>query len=174
MTDAEKRPPYILVADDYSTAARTAADAAIRIARIQNLAIRGLYVVDEVLALDTYANYHTELPFVSRKSNGERREPGSRAELMRWFETQGEVALNRLQSACVEAGVPVDTSLIAGGVPEMVIRDAARAQMLALGRRDLQFPQNCASGASAYARGRLDKPLPESPAVGLSRPGALR
>lgn len=135
MTDAEKRPPYILVADDYSTAARTAADAAIRIARIQNLAIRGLYVVDEVLALDTYANYHAELPFVSRKSNGQRREPGSRAELMRWFETQGEVALNRLQSACVEAGVPVDTSLIAGGVPEMVIRDAARAQMLALGRR---------------------------------------
>lgn len=134
MTDSEKRP-YILVADDYSAAARAAADAAIRIARIENLAIRGLYVVDEALALDTYANYHAELPFVSRQSNGQPREPGSRAELLNWFETQGSFALERLQSACKAAGVPVDTSLLAGGVPEMLIRGAARAQLLALGRR---------------------------------------
>lgn len=135
MTDAENRSPYILVADDYSADARAAADAAIKIAQNQNLAIRGLYVVDEVLALDTYANYHAELLLPPRKSNGERREPGSRAELMSWFETQGEAALNRLQTACDEAGVPVTTSLLAGGVPEMVIRCAAQAQMLALGRR---------------------------------------
>lgn len=135
MTDAEKEQPYILVADDYSTAAWAAADAAIRIARIENLAIRGLYVVDEVLALDTYANYHAELPFLSRQSNGEHREPSSRAELLSWFETQGSFELKRLQSACAEAAVPMDTSLLAGGVPEMVIRGAARAQMLALGRR---------------------------------------
>jgi nucleotide-binding universal stress UspA family protein len=135
MTDAEKEQPYILVADDYSAAARAAADAAIRIARIENLAIRGLYVVDGALALDTYANYHAELPFLSRQSNGDRREPNSRAELLSWFESQGSFALNRLHSACREAGVPVDTSLLAGGVPEMVTRGAARAQMLALGRR---------------------------------------
>ncbi|MEJ2168292.1 MAG: universal stress protein, partial [Desulfobacterales bacterium] len=40
-----------------------------------------------------------------------------------------------LQTACDEAGVPVTTSLLVGGVPEMVLRYAAQAQMLALGRR---------------------------------------
>ena len=135
MTNAENRLPYILVADDDSSDARAAADAAIRLARNQNLAIRGLYVVDEVLALDAYANSHAELPLLSRATNGDLREPTSRAELMSWFETQGTVALNWLQTACAEAGVPVTTSLLAGGVPEMVIREAAQAQMLALGRR---------------------------------------
>ncbi len=135
MTDAENRPPYILVADDYSTEAQAAAQAAIQIARNQNLAVRGLYVVDEVLALDTYANYHAELPLLSRTSNGDHREPTSRAELLSWFQSQGEAALNRLQNACAEAGVPVSAKLLAGGVPEMVIREAAQAQMLALGRR---------------------------------------
>jgi nucleotide-binding universal stress UspA family protein len=135
MTDVENGLPYILVAVDYSTEARAAAEAAIQIARNQNLAIRGLYVVDEVLALDAYANYHAELPLLYRATNGDLREPTSRAELMSWFETQGNVALNWLQTACAEAGVPVSTSLLAGGVPEMVIREAAQAQMLALGRR---------------------------------------
>jgi nucleotide-binding universal stress UspA family protein len=135
MTETENRPPCILVANDYSTEAQAAAEAAIQIARRQNLAIQGLYVVDEVLALDTYANYQAELPPLTSASNGGRREPTSSAELMRWFETQGNVALNWLQTACAEAGVPVTTSLLAGGVPEMVIREAAQAQMLALGRR---------------------------------------
>jgi len=135
MPDTANRSPYILVAEDYSTEARAAADAALQIARNQNLAIQGLYVVDEGLALDTYANYHAELPLLSRTSDGERREPNSRAELLRWFETQAEIAFNWLQTAGAEAGVPVTTKLLAGGVPEMVIRSAAQAQMLALGRR---------------------------------------
>jgi nucleotide-binding universal stress UspA family protein len=135
MPDKSNSSPYILVADDDSTEARAAAEAALQIARMQHLKIQGLYVVDEVLALDAYASYHAELPHLPRKSNGERREPNSRAELMRWFETQGKVALNWLQAACTEAGVPVTTNLLAGGVPEMVIRSASRAQMLALGRR---------------------------------------
>jgi nucleotide-binding universal stress UspA family protein len=135
MTDAENKLPYILVADDYSTEARAAADAAVQIARNQNLVLRGLYVVDEVLALDTYANYQAELSVPSRASNGDRREPTSRAELMSWFETQGEVALHWLKTACAEAGVPVTTRLLAGGVSELVLQDAARAQLLAIGRR---------------------------------------
>lgn len=135
MTDTENRSPYILVADDNSTEARGAADAAIQIAQNQNLAIRGLYVVDEALALDTYANYHAELPLLPMAYSADSREPTSRAELMSWFETQGEVVLNWLQTACDAVGVPGSTQLLAGGVPEMVIRDAAQAQMLALGRR---------------------------------------
>jgi nucleotide-binding universal stress UspA family protein len=135
MPDKSNCSPYILVADDYSAEARAAAEAALQIARIQHLKIQGLYVVDEVLALETYADYHAELPLLPRKSNGERQEPNSRAELMSWFETQGKVALNWLQAACTEAGVPVTTNLLVGGIPEMVIRSAAGAQMLALGRR---------------------------------------
>jgi len=103
MPEESNCSPYILVADDYSTEARTAAEAALQIARIQHLEIQGLYVVDEVLALDTYGNYHAELPLLPRKPNGEQREPTSRAELMSWLETHGRVALNWLQAACTEA-----------------------------------------------------------------------
>ena len=135
MPEESNCSPYILVADDYSAEARAAADAALQIARIQHLEIQGLYVVDEVLALDTYANYRAELPLLPRKANGELREPASRAELISWFETHGKVALNWLQAAGAEAGVPVTTNLLAGGIPEMVIRISSRAQLLALGRR---------------------------------------
>jgi len=135
MTNAANETPYILAADDHSVEARSAVNAACQIARKQNLMIRGLYVVDEVLVLDTYADYHAELPMLSIEPNGDVRKPTSRAELMRWFETQGEAALGRLESACAEAGVPITTKLLAGGVSQLVVREAAQAQMLALGRR---------------------------------------
>jgi hypothetical protein len=104
MTFAENRSPYILIADDHSLEARAAANAAFQIARNLNLTIWGLYVIDDVLALDTYANYHAELPDLSFSSNGSNREPTSRAELMSWFETQGKVALHWLETACTDAG----------------------------------------------------------------------
>jgi nucleotide-binding universal stress UspA family protein len=135
MTDIENKPPYILVADDYSLEARAAAKAAFQIARNQDLAIRGLYVVDEVLALDTYANYHVELPDLSSTSSNNSRKPTSRAELMVWFETQGEIALDWLVSAGAEAGVPVTTKLLAGGVADLVLHETSQAQLLAIGRR---------------------------------------
>jgi nucleotide-binding universal stress UspA family protein len=135
MTDKKCRLPYILVADDHSLEARMAANAAFQIARNQDLAIRGLYVVEEALALDTYANYHAELSVLSYGSNDSGREPTSRAELMRWFENQGTVALQWLETACTNAGVPVTTKTLAGGVSELVLRDAAQARLLAIGRR---------------------------------------
>jgi len=135
MTNTKCRLPYILVADDFSVESRAAADAALQIARNQDLTIEGLYVVEEVLALDTYANYHAELSVLSNGSNDSGREPTSRAELVNWFENQGKVALNWLESAGTEAGVPVTTKLLAGGVSELVLRDAAQARLLAIGRR---------------------------------------
>lgn len=135
MTDTENRPACILVADDDSTEARAAADAAVRIARNQNVVLRGLYVVDEVLALDTYADYHAELGVPAKASKSDRREPTSRAELIRWFETQGEVALRWLETAGAEAEVAVTTRLLAGGVSELVLREAAQVELLAIGRR---------------------------------------
>ena len=135
MTDLENNPPYILVADDHSLEARAAAGTAFQIAQNQNLAIRGLYIIDEVLALDTYANYYAELPDLSIASNDTGREPASRAELMIWLETQGEIALDWLVTAGAEAGVPVTTKLLAGGVVELILRETAQAKLLAIGRR---------------------------------------
>jgi len=63
---------------------------------------------------------------------GNIREPTSRAELMSWFETQGRAALHWLETECTDAGVPLSTKLLAGGVSELVLRDAAQAQLLPL------------------------------------------
>ena len=134
MTNKECALPHILVADDDSSEAHAAAKAAFQIAKVQDLAVRGLYVVDESLALDTYASYHSELPIL-QDSNDYDREPKSRAELMRWFEKQGTLTLDWLQTAGKAAGVSVNTELLAGGVSELVLRHAAKARLLAIGRR---------------------------------------
>jgi len=134
MTDKECGLPHILVADDDSSEARAAAQVAFQIARVQDLAIRGLYVADESLALDTYASYYSELPIL-QDSNDYDREPKSRAELMRWFEKQGTLTLDWLQTAGKAAGVSLNTELLAGGVSELVLRHAAKARLLAIGRR---------------------------------------
>jgi nucleotide-binding universal stress UspA family protein len=125
MTDKETN--RIVVAQDGSPAALAAAGIAIQIARSQDLFIHGLYVVDEALALDSYADYQHEL-----ESNGE---PASRAELLTWFEEQGDAALQMLEARCQATGVPVTAELLAGGVPEMVLRQSEQARLLAIGRR---------------------------------------
>jgi nucleotide-binding universal stress UspA family protein len=134
MTDKKCELPYILIADDDSSGARAAAKAAFQIARVQDLTIQGLYVADESLTLDTYASYRAELPLLL-ESDDYGREPKSRAELMLWFENQGTLALDWLQAKGKEAGVPVTTELLAGGVSELVLRNAAKARLLAIGRR---------------------------------------
>lgn len=127
MTGIQRGTNEIVVAQDGSTAALAAASIAIQIAQSQDLSVHGLYVVDEVLALDTYADYSREL--------GSTGEPASRAELLTWFEEQGDAALQMLEARCQDAGVPVTTELLAGGVPEMVLRESEQARLLAIGRR---------------------------------------
>lgn len=127
MIGIEDRTARIVVAQDGSPAARAAAGIAIQIARSQDWSVHGLYVVDETLALNTYADFRSEL------ESG--REPASRAELLSWFEAQGEVALELLEARCRAAGVPVSTEILAGGVPQMVLREAEGARLLAVGRR---------------------------------------
>jgi len=135
MTGTDNRSHFILVADDSSAGARAAADAAIRIARSQALSIRGLYVVDEALALDTYADYRSELPFFQKSMNRENREPSSRAELLTWLEAQGEMALRWLEARCVDSGVPANATVLAGGVTDLILQETSHAQLLAMGRR---------------------------------------
>jgi nucleotide-binding universal stress UspA family protein len=127
MTEIETGANEIVVAQDGSPAALAAAGIAIQIAQGQDLSVHGLYVVDETLALDTYADYRREL-----EGNGA---PASRAELLTWFEEQGDAALQRLEVRCQAAGVPVTAELVAGGVPEMVLRASEQARLLAIGRR---------------------------------------
>jgi nucleotide-binding universal stress UspA family protein len=117
----------VVVAQDGSAAALAAASIAIQIAQSQDLSVHGLYVVDETLALDSYADYRREL-----ENSGT---PSSRAELLTWFEKQGDAALQMLEIRCQAAGVPVTAELLAGGVTEMVLRESEGARLLAIGRR---------------------------------------
>lgn len=117
----------ILVAHDGSSAAMAAAEVAIQIAQSQNLSIRGLNVVEGALVLNMYANYHAEL--------GRPEEPTSRAELITWFEEQGDLALRGLEVRCRAANVPVTTQIRFGSVSALIRQEAAQGQMLALGRR---------------------------------------
>ena len=123
----KKGTSEILVAQDGSTSALAAAAIAIQIAQSQDLSVHGLYVVDEALALDTYADYRREL-----ECNGELT---SRAELLTWFEEEGDAALQMLEVRCQAAGVPMTAELLAGGVPEMVLRQSKQARLLAIGRQ---------------------------------------
>jgi nucleotide-binding universal stress UspA family protein len=127
MTELERGTNKVLVAQDGSSAALAAAGIAIQVARSQDLSVHGLYVVNETLALDTYADYRRELP-------GDV-EPVSRDELLTCFEGQGDAALLMLDVRCQAAGVPVTTELLAGGIPEMVLRESKQARLLAIGRR---------------------------------------
>jgi nucleotide-binding universal stress UspA family protein len=117
----------ILVAQDGSPAAQAAANVAIQIAQSRNLVIRGLYVVDEALVLDTYADYQTEL--------GDLEKPTSRDDLVARFRERGETALQLLAARCQAVGVPVTTEIEFGGVLELLLQEAAQVELLALGRR---------------------------------------
>jgi nucleotide-binding universal stress UspA family protein len=127
MPEIDSMPATILAALDGSSCAQAAAGVAIQIAQHQNVSIRGLYVVDEALALSTYANHQAEL--------GSGVQTTSHAELVTRFEEQGRAALEWLEARCVDADVLVTTDLLFGGVPELVLRAASRAKLLALGRR---------------------------------------
>jgi nucleotide-binding universal stress UspA family protein len=70
-------PDTILVALDGSPSAQAAASVAFEIAQSQNLRIQGLYVVDDTLVLNMYANYQAEL--------GSTREIASEADFVQLF-----------------------------------------------------------------------------------------
>jgi nucleotide-binding universal stress UspA family protein len=117
----------ILVAIDGSAPSRAAAQMGIQLAASQGLVVRGLYVVDEAMALDVYSEPERELDSSD--------ESLSRAGVIGEFEAQGERALDWLTDHGQEAGVPVSTEILVGGVPELLSREAAGARLLTIGRR---------------------------------------
>jgi nucleotide-binding universal stress UspA family protein len=127
MSEQTSKPDTILVAMDGSHLAQSAAQFAIDLAQRENLRIHGLYVVDEVLVLDRYMNYQAELgKEVPEKSN---------VKLVEVFEEQGTTALQWLEERCLDAGVPVTSEMLFGGVAELVVDQAKEVEILALGRR---------------------------------------
>lgn len=119
----------ILVATDGSMASKAAAIVAVQLAAQLHLRISGLCVVDEAVVLDTYGNYHKELI-----RGGEAK---SRSQLVQWFEEQGELSLHWLEEACVEADVCCVGKLAFGGLPDLILKEAETADLLALGRHGL-------------------------------------
>jgi nucleotide-binding universal stress UspA family protein len=124
----------ILVAQDSSPAAHVATHTAIQIALSQGLSIHGLYVVDVNLAMDPYADQRAEL--------GRSAELGSDGTMIDRFEEQGNAALTWLEELCRAAGVPVSVELEAGGVSQLVLKEAKQARLLALGRRGHGHPDD--------------------------------
>jgi nucleotide-binding universal stress UspA family protein len=127
MSEQNHQSDTVLVAMDGSPSARIAADIGLEIAKSHAMKVHGLYVVDETLVLDMYADYAAEL--------GRRDKPNSRTELVSWFEERGSRALEWLSDRCAAAEVPCTTALLLGGVPELVLKEASHAGLLALGRR---------------------------------------
>jgi nucleotide-binding universal stress UspA family protein len=124
----------ILVAQDGSPAAQVAAHIAIQVARSQNLSIHGLYVVDVNLAMDPYADHQAELGHY-----GERIPNGT---VIDRFEEWGNASLTWLEELCQAAGVPVSAEVEAGGVPELLLKEAKQSRLLAMGRRGHRHPDD--------------------------------
>lgn len=127
MSEQDLKPDTILIAMDGSPAAKAAANTSLEMAKSHNMKVRGIYVVDETLLLDTYADYAAEL--------GRNVQAESRAELARWFDEHGNQALEWLCDRCAAEGVPCTTEVLFGGVPELILKEAAQASLLSLGRR---------------------------------------
>ena len=118
-----------LMAVDGSPASRAAVSVAMQIAGKTPIAVKGLYIVDEKLITNPYANFQKELGF--------RVEPDSSANLVCLFQRRGNLTLRWLADRCRTEQVPVSTELFFGGVSELVLKNAEEAQLLVLGRRGL-------------------------------------
>ncbi len=118
----------ILVTLDGSGPAENASRLAVQIAAIRGLSVMGLNIVDEALVMNEFENYEAELG----QDNGM---PNSRQELIDWFETKGAAILTQLEELCLGAGVPVETQIIFGGVPDVMMERAKQADLLSVGRR---------------------------------------
>ncbi len=117
----------ILVAIDGSPAADAAARAAIQIAQSRSLCVYGLFIIDEALLLNPYADFRHVLAGMS--------DDMSRSRLLALLKARGSEVLHGLEDQCRAANLPVHTDLMLGGVSELILREAEQSEMLALGRR---------------------------------------
>ncbi|MGD8586870.1 MAG: universal stress protein [Chloroflexota bacterium] len=135
MADDENNLDVILVALDGSRPSQTAASLAIEIAQREKLLIQGLYVVDGVLVMDPYASLEEEEGI----QQSDLLRSDERANLL---EAQGDAVLHWLEDRCLAVGVPVETDLMFGGMPDMIISRAQTSRLLAIGRRGHGHPDD--------------------------------
>jgi nucleotide-binding universal stress UspA family protein len=119
---------FILVALDYSAASRTTSALSVKLAQHLRLDIHGLYVVDDTLTLESYGtNAVRELQTAPQAR--------SRAELIKWFEGQGNLAVQWLQARCREAHVPMISEVRLGRISRTILSQAEQAALVVMGRQ---------------------------------------
>jgi nucleotide-binding universal stress UspA family protein len=140
MEEGNNNLKTIVVAQDGSPAARAAANTAIHIAQHLKLEVRGLYIVDESMILDTYVDHFSELRrtrFVSQLNGGGTLH--SRNDLVDILAERGHSTLRWLKDRCRIARVNANSELLVGGITTMILRKSRNAFLLALGRRGLRY-----------------------------------
>lgn len=130
----------ILVTLDGSRSAQVAASLAIQIAKQENLLVRGLYVVDELLVVDTERSLTKELGY----KPGDVLLSDERTQLLK---DQGEIALRWLGALGQDNDVPVQGDLMFGGLPDVIINPAETVQLLAIGRQGRGHNDDAHSGS---------------------------
>jgi nucleotide-binding universal stress UspA family protein len=124
----------ILLALDGSGISRNTAKISIEMAKIFEREITGLYVIDEELVVNDYADYRNEL--------GVEELSISRAEKAALFETLGHEILEWLKSDSQRSGSRLTTEMGIGGVEKIVLEQAEKASILAIGRRGKGHPDS--------------------------------
>jgi nucleotide-binding universal stress UspA family protein len=128
MTEEEPRlPETLLVALDGSPDSQSSARAAVQIASVKHLSIRGLFVVGARSILEGDHHFQAELDLDQQSVTTD--------ELMNDFKAQGNQVLDWLEQLCFESGVMVETEMLFGGIPEMILQEGKRYRFLAIGRR---------------------------------------
>ncbi len=128
MPDNEQTFDTILIALDGSRPSQVAASLALQIAKQEKLLIRGLYVVDELLVVGAEYSLEKELGY----KPGEVLLSDERTQLLKG---QGEAALRWLEERGQNNEVPIQGDLMFGGMPDVIIKEAKKVRLLALGRQ---------------------------------------
>lgn len=127
-----KKSKKILLAIDGSETSWNTARTAIQLAKILSIRILALYVVDEELILNDFADYQNELGI----NKGEL----SRTEKAEFFKNRGREVLEMLQSLCQDSGINAITEIGLGGVGETLLKQSETASILGMGRRGNGHP----------------------------------
>jgi nucleotide-binding universal stress UspA family protein len=122
----------ILVATDGSKISWNTATTSIEVAKAFDTEILGLYVIDEELVVNDYADYRDEL--------GVKELLLSRTDKAALFKNRGHEILKNLKTRCRANNVWATTEIGLGGVEKTVLDQAQRAAILAIGRRGNGHP----------------------------------
>ncbi len=121
----------ILVPVDGSDSAWIALEQAIEIAKEEQSAIHGLYVVDARLLEAPYILAMFPYDFYPE---GDPRRLEQAMEVSKRLHQRGEEILQRLADRCQEAGVSYETELVDGVVAQVILERAQDADLVVLGR----------------------------------------